>query len=653
MTEVYVTPWVVENGKKRPFAGLSYNSRDQLWHDSLTLPNGATHWGVVPADLGCVVIDIDNGDPTALLRAIDYPPATRSVSGKTHAWVLYSGEEFSKANFEAHGCSGELLHAGSGSVEPDWPYPLEALPRMRDHTATIDEWRADPVDIKSRNQQLHKDLIAAEPDSDDWYNAIDKASKAGLPMREIQQTTRSVEKYREKHPWEAPKPAQYDFMAGDYGHTAKAFAEWLRLHTQPVLFECGGRWYTRRGDCWLTDHKHIGRASAVIDDWIVELVDAEALPAIATLDNKDPRKWISSQATKRQILSSLSTRDDFERQPEELNLPPAVGLPSGAIVDGDSRSIVTKLLPADPDGDCPGFVSMIARVIDDEESVRWFRAWLRVALAGLSEAQSIVLYGPGGTGKSYLVEQVARVFGEYSRALQSQTLFVKTPAVHEAWKLAFYETRLVYDSDVRNAYWGSTDWLKLTAGDKLSTSRKGGQPFEFKPSAGLLIASNEPPVLLDSAQQRRVVPIACSNPLTSEDGSIDRMQLVRLNAQLVDELPGSVKWLLDLSLEDAMAETSKMPAKIVALKQRLLDEGDPLGGWLRTNKRKGAKTLLSDLLERMQLENVIEYDWNTRKLGAALRRRGWVVDQGSGGKTYAFDIALPDAVEQKDGQLSI
>lgn len=653
MTEVYVTPWIVEGSKKRPFGGLSYDDRTYKWDDSQTLPAGATHWGVVPADMGCVVIDIDHGEPSQLLSALGFPPCTDSVSGKTHAWVRYSGEEFSKAGFEMFGCSGELLHAGSGSVEPDWPFPLDALPRMQDKTELINAWRADPVDVKSRNQQLHKSLIAAEPDSDDWYAAIETATKAGLPMREVQQTTRSVEKYREKHPWEAPKPAQYDFMAGDYGHTAKAFAEWLRLHSNPVLFECGNRWYTRRGDCWLTDHKHISRASAVIDDWIVELVDAGALPAMASLDNKDPRKWISSQATKRQILSSLSTRTDFERQPEELNLPPAVGLPSGTIVDGDTRSIVTKLLPADPSGECPGFISMIERVVDDAESVQWLRAWLRVALAGLSEAQSIVLYGPGGTGKSYLVEQVARVFGEYSRALQSQTLFVKTPAVHEAWKLAFYETRLVYDSDVRNAYWGSTDWLKLTAGDKLSTSRKGGQPFEFKPSAGLLIASNEPPVLLDSAQQRRVVPIACSKPLTAEDGSIDRMQLVRLNAQLVDELPGSVKWLLDLSLDDAMAETSKMPAKIVELKQRLLDEGDPLGGWLRTNKRAGAKILLSELLERMQLENVIEYDWNTRKLGAALRRRGWRVDQGSGGKTYVFDIGLPDTAGGSSNQLSI
>ena len=92
MREVSVTPWrITEHGNKRPLEGMHYDSRSHVWDDALTLPKGADFWGVVPADLGCIVVDIDEGDPTNLLQALGYPPITSSVTGKTHAWVRYEG----------------------------------------------------------------------------------------------------------------------------------------------------------------------------------------------------------------------------------------------------------------------------------------------------------------------------------------------------------------------------------------------------------------------------------------------------------------------------------------------------------------------------------------------------------------------------------
>ena len=151
-------------------------------------------------------MDIDSGDPAKLLRALGYPPITHSVNGKTHAWVRYEGEEFSKLSFKAHGCTGELLHAGSGSVEPDWPAPLDFVDRAPlAEPDLIRSWGAGKEE-KGRNEQLHDKLVAAKPDSDEWFKAIEWAGDTGLSTREIQQTVKSVYRYRDKTPWTPPEP---------------------------------------------------------------------------------------------------------------------------------------------------------------------------------------------------------------------------------------------------------------------------------------------------------------------------------------------------------------------------------------------------------------------------------------------------------------
>ena len=111
--------------------------------------------------------------------------------------------------------------------------------------------------------------------------------------------------------------------------------------------------------------------------------------------------------------------------------------------------------------------------------------------------------------------------------------------------------------------------------------------------------------------------------------------------------------MLDLSLEDAMVETSKMPQQIIELKRRLLDEGDPLGAWLRANGDRRAKTLLKDLLDHMMTHEIVDYDCTTRKLASALRKRDVRVEQGPGGKVYAHGVRIPDKAQGDNESLSI
>ena len=594
-------------------------------------PHDTNGWGLVPASVGLLVIDCDDCDdlPTGILaRVRDMAYTAAATSKGWHIYIRWDGPPIGNRRFDVEGTHGDIRHT-AGYVKLYEPLIAAEALYLEPFTGALETLIGEePKAVEGRNQKLHADLLKAEPGSPEWDEAKQRAREAKLPNHEIATTERSVLEYRERTPWVPPQTQNAAFEVGDVGLAAKVFADWLRA-ADPRLFECSGKWYTRRGECWISDHKHRQRAQAVIDDWILEMVEDGTLGE-AGLDMKNERKWLSSATTKKQILDSLGVREDFEKQPDQLNNPPAIGLPSGAVVDGGPQSIVTRMMAANPEGECPTFLAMVDRIIDDPECRDWLRAWLRVAAGGMSEAQSVILFGPGGTGKSFIVERIAKVFGEYGRALQSGTLFVETPQVHEAWKLAFYETRLVYDADVRNAFWGSTDWLKLTAGDKISSSRKGGQPFEFKPTAGLLIASNQPPMLRDGAMQRRVAPISCSNQIVDDDGNIDRYELLKHSEKLDAEIPGVVKWLLDLPLREAMRQLNTMPAAMRELKRRLIDEGDPLGGWLRAHANKTGVVRLSDLHSYLVAEEIIDSDWHSKKLAKALRSRDFKVEKRAG-----------------------
>ena len=641
--------------------------QDNPWRRGDPVPSNAAFFGVIPASVGdgLCLIDCDPLEPDdAPLRAI--PPALSRVLNEcaidvetchsrkgVHALLAYPWQDAPRHgnNWKVQDtrgvviAKGDIRQSAAGYAKISdfdaWERARELKPSdaARDFVAALLETRNPSGE---RNPALHRSVYGDRGNAR-FYSI--RARFDGYDLNKVQGIVKSSSAAAERDGVSLDRSTNnvlQRLITHDYGAAAAEFAKWLRARDRPQLFYCQGRWYVPHGDCWRCDNRHLQTAMGVVDDWIVDLAKNSVFPPPGS-DIPNPRAWLSAPERQRAFLNKTSTRADFVRRPDDLNRPPAIGLPDGSIVDGDASSLVTSTTGFTPsDGEPVEFRAMLGELLADDTAVtQWFLAWLRVALAGLSEAQSVLLYGPGGTGKSYLIKYLAECFGDYAGALQGNTLFVKDCSVHEAWKTVFLDRRLVYDADVRDAYWGSADFLKLTSGDRLRASYKGGQPFEFTPRAGLLIASNKPPMLLDDAQIRRVVPVPIEYKYVDDDGSVDMAAWIRRRGLLETERRRVTALILSMPLDEALGIVSALPQRLATLRAELLEDADPLGAWLRERRvdDNDVRVEAGQLLSAAETAGVVEDFTQTKAWLAALRNRQFTVRRIHG-KQYVYGVAL-------------
>jgi phage/plasmid-associated DNA primase len=169
---------------------------------------------------------------------------------------------------------------------------------------------------------------------------------------------------------------------------------------------------------------------------------------------------------------------------------------------------------------------------ETEEKVRALEEWIGVALLGASTrlGKAMVLVGPPGAGKSFLVNLVASLFPqELVSALQPQRFAEQ----YQVAELAGKALNAVAEGDtdaVRNiAAIKST----ITGGDLLHSDVKYRSPIKFRARAGQLWAYNELPLFLDAAGALadRLVVLRCEHVLrgTARD---DKDRAARLRPEI-------------------------------------------------------------------------------------------------------------------------
>ncbi len=125
--------------------------------------------------------------------------------------------------------------------------------------------------------------------------------------------------------------------------------------------------------------------------------------------------------------------------------------------------------------------------------------------------KSFLLVGPGGNGKSTLLNMMANFVGE------DNVSSVSLPGLSERFNLAELHNKLLNAGDdipiqsIKDA----SNFKKLSTGERITAERKGQDPFQFRNYAKLVFSANAIPRWFENS-----------------DGIFDRLVLVPLNAQL-------------------------------------------------------------------------------------------------------------------------
>jgi putative DNA primase/helicase len=281
----------------------------------------------------------------------------------------------------------------------------------------------------------------------------------------------------------------------------------------------------------------------------------EILRSVATsCKNEKIARQVSSRSDLHAALANAAAaplhavgRDQLDANDWLLNTPGGVvDLRTGRARAHDRALLMTRITPAAPEGDCPTFYSFLrAATGGDSEAIGFLHRALGYALTGSVEEHALFfLYGPGGTGKSVLLNAVREAMGGYAAHAPMDTFTVATGERHSTDLAMLEGARLVTASETEEGRrWDEAKLKSITGGDPITARRMRQDNFTFLPKFKLMIAGNYRPAMrsADDAMRRRLNII----PMLHKPSVADRHLPEKLRA----ELGGILKWMIEGALQ--------------------------------------------------------------------------------------------------------
>lgn len=235
----------------------------------------------------------------------------------------------------------------------------------------------------------------------------------------------------------------------------------------------------------------------------------------------------------------------FDADPFFLNTANGtLDLRTGGLRPHASTDLLTKLVPVtyDPHATCPTFEGFLERALkNDRPLVAYVQRAVGYTLTGaMGEQVFFFPYGPGGTGKSTLVNLVRDLLGDYGLHTPTETFVAKqydNGATADLARLA--GARMVTAVEVNWSRQIDEARVKmLTGGDPITARHLYHGFFTFQPTCKLWFVANDLPGVRGTAEAfwRRVhvIPFEVIIPKDERDD--------RLIEKLKAEAPGILAW---------------------------------------------------------------------------------------------------------------
>jgi P4 family phage/plasmid primase-like protien len=230
----------------------------------------------------------------------------------------------------------------------------------------------------------------------------------------------------------------------------------------------------------------------------------------------------------------------------------------------------------DPDRHCPRWIAFLNEALGgDAEAIRFLQQWFGYCLTGYtSEHALLFIYGPGGSGKTTILNIMAELMGAYAIHVATSTLTKKTHQAHAQELARLDGARLASVSETTKGVKCDENLIKsLTGGDRITANFMRQNSFEFVPQMKLVIVGNNQPSLsdVDTAIQRRFNILPFDHPPKRKDP--------KLMDKLRRELPGILTWAMQGAL-DWKENRLVRPEVVRRATQDYFDTQDTFGQWL-------------------------------------------------------------------------
>ncbi|AMJ61975.1 phage/plasmid primase, P4 family [Bosea sp. PAMC 26642] len=270
---------------------------------------------------------------------------------------------------------------------------------------------------------------------------------------------------------------------------------------------------------------------------------------------------------------------DWDRDTFLLGTPGGtVDLRTGKLRQADPRDGITKLTsvaPADQ-ADCPRWLQFLDEATGkDQGLIRFLQQWGGYCLTGDTREHALFFgYGPGGNGKSVLVNVFTGILADYAVTAAMDTFTASRGDKHPTELAMLRGARLATASETEEGKsWAEARIKSITGGDAVSARFMRQDFFTFMPTFKLLIVGNHKPVLhnVDEAARRRFNIV----PFTRRPATPDR----QLEGKLRAEWPGIFRWLIEGCL-DWQANGLVRPESVRAATDSYFSDQDMFGQWL-------------------------------------------------------------------------
>ena len=243
------------------------------------------------------------------------------------------------------------------------------------------------------------------------------------------------------------------------------------------------------------------------------------------------------------------TSANWNRDPFLLGTPGGtVDLRTGQLAASDPRDGITRSTAVTPGikADCPIWLRFLHETTGgDLGLIRFLQQFLGYSLTGEVKEHALLFgYGPGGNGKSVLLNTAARIVSDYATTAAMDTFAASGSDKHPTDLAMLLGARLVTASETEEGRaWAEARIKQITGGDPITARFMRRDFFTFNPTFKLFIVGNHKPVLrnVDEAARRRF----CIVPFTYKPTRPDR----DLEAKLKDEWPAILRWMIEGCLD--------------------------------------------------------------------------------------------------------
>ena len=338
-----------------------------------------------------------------------------------------------------------------------------------------------------------------------------------------------------------------------------------------------------------------------------------------------------------------ATANEWDIDPWSINTTGGIiDLKTGQQRRHERKHLMTKIVQASAQGDCPTWRAFLAEITGDDTQLQaYLQRMAGYMLTGSTQEHALFfLYGTGANGKSVFVNTLTSILGDYATHAPIDTFMEVHGDRHPTDLAGLRGARFVSAIETEQGRrWNESKLKALTGGDKISARFMRQDFFDYLPQFKLIIAGNHKPLIrnINEAMKRRLhlIPFTVTIPAEKRDAQLIEKLLAERNGILAWAVEGCLQWL---------QHRLNPPSSVLSATEDYFDEQDAIGDFIKEEvvQLEQARIAIADIFQRWQewADWRGEYVGTSRWLAQQLVNRGFERTRLHGGTKAISALSL-------------